>query len=153
MFITAIVRIYYDIHDFNSYCSFFLMSMSFCISWIELCKSGLRDSLQHLLGEDSQKLPADVQSFLDRSVLIMTLQLKTNVERLVYGYERSQYMDEQGYTTLIQRSRPPHRKAYHFLPCQTLPPQLHYSVTDRWLDLVLSLERIPDEPTTTHIQR
>ena len=93
---------------------FFLMSMSFCISWIELCKSGLRDSLQHLLGEDSQKLPADVQSFLDRSVLIMTLQLKTNVERLVYGYERRRPRLYNSYPK--KQATPPQSRPFSTMP-------------------------------------
>lgn len=40
------------------------------LSGVELRQRALRNPLQHLLGEDSQKLPADVQSLVDRPVVV-----------------------------------------------------------------------------------
>lgn len=43
------------------------------VSRIEFRKCASWDSLKHFLGEDSQKLPADVQRLEDRAVFVATL--------------------------------------------------------------------------------
>lgn len=43
------------------------------ISWIEFRESAGRNSLEHLLREDSQKLPADIQRLEYRAILVATL--------------------------------------------------------------------------------
>lgn len=43
------------------------------IPGIELCQNGGRDTLQHLLGENAEQLPADVQRFVYWTVLVVTL--------------------------------------------------------------------------------
>lgn len=42
------------------------------VTRVVLGQGGLGDALQHLLGEDSQQLPADVQRLKDGSVLVVT---------------------------------------------------------------------------------
>lgn len=41
---------------------------------IEFSQNGGRNTLKHLLGEDTEQLPADVQGFEDSAVLVVTLQ-------------------------------------------------------------------------------
>jgi len=41
---------------------------------VEFGQDGGRDTLKHLLGEDTQQLPADVQGFEDSAVLVVALQ-------------------------------------------------------------------------------
>lgn len=43
------------------------------ITWVKLGEGGSGYSLQHLLGEDTQQLPANVQRFKYCAVLIITL--------------------------------------------------------------------------------
>lgn len=43
------------------------------ISRIELSECGCRNSFEHLLGEDTKKLPADVKRFEHRAVFVRTL--------------------------------------------------------------------------------
>lgn len=43
------------------------------ISGVELCKDGGGDPLEHLLGEDTEKLPSDVQGLEHSAVLVVTL--------------------------------------------------------------------------------
>ena len=40
---------------------------------VELSQGGCGDTLQHLLGEDTQQLPADVKRLKDSTVLIVAL--------------------------------------------------------------------------------
>lgn len=40
---------------------------------IEFSQNGSWNTLKHLLGEDTQQLPADVQGFEDSAVLVVTL--------------------------------------------------------------------------------
>lgn len=37
---------------------------------VKLCQGALRNPLEHLLREDSQQLPADVQGFIHRPVVV-----------------------------------------------------------------------------------
>jgi len=46
------------------------------ISRIEFREGAGWDSLKHLLGEDSQKLPANVQRFKDRAIFVAALRDK-----------------------------------------------------------------------------
>lgn len=41
---------------------------------IEFSQNGGWNTLKHLLGEDTEQLPADVQGFEDSAVLVVTLQ-------------------------------------------------------------------------------
>jgi len=43
------------------------------ISRIEFCESAGWDSLKHFFGEDSQKLPANIQRLEDRAVFVTAL--------------------------------------------------------------------------------
>jgi hypothetical protein len=43
------------------------------VSRVKFAQGALRDSLQHLFGEDSEQLPANVQSLVDSAVFIGTL--------------------------------------------------------------------------------
>lgn len=47
------------------------------VSRVELGEDGGRDTLQHLLGEDTEQLPADVQGLEHGAVLVATLQVKS----------------------------------------------------------------------------
>ncbi|VCW98510.1 unnamed protein product [Gulo gulo] len=44
------------------------------VSWVKFTQGALRDPLQHLFGEDSEQLPANVQSLIDSAVFIRTLE-------------------------------------------------------------------------------
>lgn len=44
----------------------------FGLSGVELSQRALRDPLQHLLGENSHQLPADVQGFVHGAVFVST---------------------------------------------------------------------------------
>jgi len=46
---------------------------------VEFGQDGGRDTLEHLLGEDTQQLPANVQGFEDSAVLIVALQVQRKV--------------------------------------------------------------------------
>lgn len=49
--------------------------LMFCrVSRVKLAQGALRDSLQHFFGEDSEQLPANVQSLKDSAVFVRTLQ-------------------------------------------------------------------------------
>ena len=43
------------------------------VAWVELGQSAGRDALEHLLGEDTQQLPADVERLEDGAVLVVAL--------------------------------------------------------------------------------
>jgi len=45
---------------------------SLSVAWIVLGKPVMRDSLQHLFGENSQQLPANVERLKDGTVLVRT---------------------------------------------------------------------------------
>lgn len=47
---------------------------------IKFCESAGRNSLKHFLGEDSQKLPADVQRFEHRAIFVAALRDKVFLE-------------------------------------------------------------------------
>lgn len=47
---------------------------------IELRQSGRGDTFQHLLGEDTQQLPADVQRFVDGTVFVVALRYEVLLE-------------------------------------------------------------------------
>jgi len=47
---------------------------------VELCQGGGGDTLQHLLGEDTQQLPSNVQGLEYRSVLVAALGDKVLLE-------------------------------------------------------------------------
>ena len=63
------------------------------ISWIEFCQNTFFNSLQHLFGEDSKQLPANVQGLKDRPVLVSSLRdevllefaQKLQIEKIISG--------------------------------------------------------------------
>lgn len=52
------------------------------VSGVEFSQGTLWDSFQHLLGEDTHQLPADVQGFIYCAVLVGTLTEK-GIEKIV----------------------------------------------------------------------
>ena len=50
------------------------------ISWIEFSEGTCWDTLEHLLGENTQQLPANVERFEDRSILVASLRNKVLLE-------------------------------------------------------------------------
>lgn len=44
------------------------------VSRVEFAQGALRDPLQHFFGEDSEQLPANVQSLVDSAIFVRTLQ-------------------------------------------------------------------------------
>lgn len=54
------------------------------LAWVELSQRALRDPLQHFFGENSQQLPADIQSLKHRPVIIGAWRTHTQTINIAY---------------------------------------------------------------------
>lgn len=52
---------------------------------VELREGGSWDTLEHLLGEDTQQLPANVEGFVYWTVLVASLLTKTTVINVIFN--------------------------------------------------------------------